>query len=37
MEGHKIGKSYCASVELYILSEAGAFVRDMDPMKKDKK
>jgi hypothetical protein len=37
MEGHKIGKSICASVELGILSEAGAFVRDMDLMKKDKK
>jgi hypothetical protein len=37
MDGHKIGKSNCASVELCILSEAGAFVCDMDPMKKDKK
>ncbi len=37
MEGHKIGKSNCASVELCILSEAGAFVRNMDLMKKDKK
>jgi hypothetical protein len=37
MEGHKNGKSNCASVKLCILSEAGAFVRDMDPMKKDKK
>jgi hypothetical protein len=37
MEGHKIGKSNRASVELCILSEAGAFVCNMDPMKKDKK
>jgi hypothetical protein len=36
MEGHKIGESNRASVEICILSEAGAFVRDMDPMKKDK-
>ncbi len=37
MEGHKIGEFNCASVELCILFEAGAFVRNMDPMKKDKK
>jgi hypothetical protein len=37
MEGHKIGKSDYASVELCILSEAGAFVHNMDPMKKNKK
>jgi hypothetical protein len=37
MEGHKIGESNCASVELCILSRAGAFVCNMDPMKKDKK
>jgi hypothetical protein len=37
MEGHKIGKFNHASVELCILSEAGAFVCNMDPMKKDKK
>ena len=37
MEGHKIGESNRASVELCILSEAGAFVHNMDPMKKDKK
>jgi hypothetical protein len=37
MEGHKIGKSNHASVEICILSKAGAFVRNMDPMKKDKK
>ncbi len=37
MEGHKIGKSNCASVELCILSKTGAFVHNMDPMKKDKK
>jgi len=37
MEGHKISKSNRAAVELCLLSEAGAFVRNMDPMKKDKK
>ncbi len=37
MGGHKIGESNRASVELCILSEAGAFVHNMDPMKKDKK
>ncbi len=37
MEGNKIGESNCASVEICILSEAGAFVHNMDPMKKDKK
>jgi len=37
MEGHKISKSNRAAVELCLLSEAGAFMRNMDPMKKDKK
>jgi hypothetical protein len=37
MEGNKISESNRAAVELCILSEAGAFVRNMDPMKKDKK
>ena len=37
MEGHKISESNCAAVKLCLLSEAGAFVRNMDPMKKDKK
>ena len=36
-EGHKISESNRAAVELCLLSEAGAFVRNMDPMKKDKK
>jgi hypothetical protein len=35
MEGHKISDLNRAAVELCILSEAGAFVRNMDPMKKD--
>ena len=35
MEGHKISESNRAAVELCLLSEAGAFVRNMDPMKKD--
>ncbi len=34
-EGHKITELNRAAVELCILSEAGAFVRNMDPMKKD--
>ena len=37
MEGHKISESNRTAVELCILSEAGAFVRNMDPMKKEKK
>jgi hypothetical protein len=37
MEGHKISESNRAAVELCVLSEAGAFVRNMDPMKKEKK
>ena len=37
MEGHKISESNRAAVELCHLSEAGAYVRNMDPMKKDKK
>ena len=37
MEGHKISESNRAAVELCLFSEAGAFVRNMDPMKKDKK
>jgi len=37
MENHKICKSNHAAVELCLLSEAGAFMRNMDPMKKDKK
>jgi hypothetical protein len=37
MKGHKISESNRAAVELCLLSEAGAFVRNMDPMKKDKK
>jgi hypothetical protein len=36
MEGHIIGDSNRASVELCILSEASVFVRNMDLMKKDK-
>jgi ribosomal protein L28 len=36
-EGHKISESNRAAVELCVLSEAGAFVRNMDPMKKEKK
>jgi hypothetical protein len=35
MEGHKISESNRAAVKLCLLSEAGAFVRKMDPMKKD--
>ena len=35
MDGHKIRESNRAAVELCLLSEAGAFVRNMDPMKKD--
>jgi len=35
MEGHKINESNRAAVELCLLSEAGAFLRNMDPMKKD--
>ena len=35
MEGHKISESNRAAVKLCFLSEAGAFVRNMDPMKKD--
>ncbi len=37
MEGHKISESNRAAVELCLLSEAGAYVCNMDPMKKDKK
>jgi ribosomal protein L28 len=37
MEGLKISESNRTAVELCLLSEAGAFVRNMDPMKKDKK
>ena len=37
MEGHKICEANRAAVEICLLSEAGAFVRNMDPMKKDKK
>jgi len=37
MEGHKISESNRAAVELCLLSEAGTFVRSMDPMKKDNK
>ena len=37
MEGNKITETNRAAVELCILSEAGAFVRNMDPMKKEKK
>ena len=33
MEGHMISESNRAAVELCLLSEAGAFVRNMDPMK----
>jgi hypothetical protein len=33
MEGHKISEFNHAAVELCLLSEAGAFVRNMDPMK----
>jgi len=35
MEGHKISKSNRAAVKLCLLSKAGAFMRNMDPMKKD--
>jgi hypothetical protein len=35
MDGQKISSFNRAAVELCILSEAGAFVRNMDPMKKD--
>jgi len=35
MEGHKISESNRAAVEICLLSEAGAFVRNMDPMKND--
>jgi len=35
MEGHKISESNRAAVKLCLLSEAGAFVRNMDPTKKD--
>ena len=35
MDGHKIRESNRAAVKLCLLSEAGAFVRNMDPMKKD--
>ncbi len=37
MEGHKISMSNRAAVEICLLSEAGTFARNMDPMKKDKK
>ena len=37
MEGHKISESNRSAVELCLLSEAGTFVRNMDPMKKDNK
>jgi hypothetical protein len=37
MEGHKISESNRAAVEICLLSEAGAFMRNMDPMKKDNK
>jgi hypothetical protein len=37
MEGHKIGESNRTAVELCLLSEAGAFVCNMDPIKKNKK
>jgi hypothetical protein len=37
MEGQKICEANRAAVEICILSEAGAFVRNMDPMKKDRK
>jgi hypothetical protein len=37
MEGSLITKSNRASVEICILVEAGAAVRGMDPMKKEKK
>jgi len=35
MEGHKISESNRTAVEICLLSEAGAFVQNMDPMKKD--
>ena len=35
MEGNKISESNRAAVEICLLSEAGAFVRNKDPMKKD--
>ncbi len=37
IEGRKIGQSNRASVELCILSKTGAFVCNMNSMKKDKK
>jgi hypothetical protein len=37
MEGHKISESNRSAIKLCLLSEAGAFVCNMDPMKKDKK
>ena len=37
MEGQKISESNRIAVELCILSEAGAFMRNMDLMKKDRK
>jgi hypothetical protein len=37
MEGNKINESNRAAVELCILVEAGAAVRGLDPMKKEKK
>ena len=35
VEGHKISKSNRAADEICLLPEAGAFVRNMDPIKKD--
>jgi len=37
MEAHKISEWNRAAVEICLLSEAGTFVRNMDPMKKDNK
>ena len=37
VDRHKIGKSNCQSVGLCILSESGAAVRNIDPMKKERK
>ena len=37
MEGHKICEANRAAVEICLLSEASAFVCNMDPMKKDRK
>ncbi len=37
LEGNRISKANCTAVEPCIFVEAGAAVRGMDPMKKEKK